>query len=233
MPIVVITGASQGLGAAIAEAFAAEPDVHLALLARSEANLAQVAERCRVLGAQVQVFPCDVTDAEAVKRVADAIRKIWGAADVLVNNAGLFRSGAFLDTSLAEFEEQISVNLTSAFIVTQAFLPKMLAQKAGHVFFMASVASIRAYVGGASYCAAKHGLLGLARVVREECKPHGIRVTTLLPGATRTPSWDGVDVLDERLMHPQDVAQTLLAAWKLSGRAVMEEVILRPQLGDL
>ncbi len=233
MPTVVITGASQGIGQAIAEAFAAEPDARLALVSRNEQKLNVVAEACRAKGAEAAVFLCDVTDIQAVDNTAAAIQTRWGVPDVLVNNAGMFQPGSILDTAPAVFREQVEVNLNSAFYVTHALLPAMVTEQRGHLFFMASVASIRAYPGGAAYCAAKHGLLGLARAVREETKNQGIRVTTLLAGATRTPSWDGTDLPDERFMPAEDIARTVLDLWKLSDRTVVEEILLRPQEGDL
>ena len=163
----------------------------------------------------------------------NAVKTQWGVPDILINNAGLFQPGNLLDMDPASFREQMDVNLTSAFLVTRAFLPDLVAQGRGSLFFMASVASIRAYAGGAAYCAAKHGLLGLARCVREETKDSGIRVTTLLPGATFTPSWEGVDLPEERFMPASDIAQAVVDVYKLTDRTVVEEIILRPQLGDL
>ena len=233
MPIVVITGASQGIGQAVAEAFAQEPEARLALIARSQDKPDAVAAQCRARGAEAAVFPCDVTDDAAVHRTAAAILAQWGAPDVLVNNAGLFQPGAVRETTAELFRRQVAVNLTSAFVVTQAFLEAMVVRGRGHLFYMASVASIRAYEGAAGYCAAKHGLLGLARVVREETKTLGLRVTTLLPGATLTPSWDGVDLPEERFMPPVDIARALIDIYHLSDRTVVEEILLRPQLGDI
>ena len=247
MPTVVITGASQGIGATVAEAFASEADpaeislatagrgqaVRVALVSRSKNKLERVAARCRERGAEADVFPCDVTDDEAVSRTSGEILERWGAPDVLVNNAGAFQPGTLEETTPAAFREQIEVNLTSAFLVTRAFLAPMKARGRGHLFYMASVASIKAYPGGAAYGAAKHGLLGLARVVREETKEAGLRVTTLLPGATFTPSWEGTDLPEERFMSPTDVAQAVLDVYRLSSRTVVEEVVLRPQLGDV
>ncbi len=233
MPIVVITGASQGIGQAVAEAFAQEPEARLALVARSQDKLDAVAAQCRARGAEAAVFPCDVTDDAAVHRTAATILARWGAPDVLVNNAGLFQPGAVRETTAELFRRQVAVNLTSAFVVTQAFLEAMVAQGRGHLFYMASVASIRAYEGAAAYCAAKHGLLGLARVVREETKALGLRVTTLLPGATLTPSWDGVDLPEARFMPPEDIARALVDIYHLSDRTVVEEILLRPQPGDI
>ena len=230
---VVITGASQGIGAALAEAFAQEPGARVALLARSVDKLKAVAERCRAHGAEALVLPTNVTKEEAVQQAAQTVLDDWGAPDVLINNAGVFQPGSVSETPVQLFRHQVEVNLTSAFLVTQAFLPAMQAAGRGTIFFMGSVASIRAYAGGAAYCAAKHGLLGLARVVREETKALGVRVTTLLPGATLTPSWEGVDLPAERFMPPEDIARTVLDVYHLSDRTVVEEVLLRPQLGDI
>ena len=233
MPLFVITGASQGIGAAIAEVLAQEPEAHLALISRNREKLEQVASRCQAHGAIVGIFICDVTNEEAVDATAEAILDRWGVPDVLVNNAGLFQPGSVRDTPPEVFRAQVEVNLTSAFLVTQAFLEEMMAAGGGTIFFMASVASIRAYPGGAAYCAAKHGLLGLARAVREETKDTGVRVTALLPGATLTPSWDGVDLPEARFMPPEDIAHALVDIYHLTDRTVVEEVILRPQLGDI
>ena len=233
MPTILITGASQGIGRAVAEAFADEPEARIGLMARNEAKLNEVAKACRVRGAAAEVWPCDVTVDEEVFGVRDQVIEAWGVPDIVVNNAGLFEPGGLLEMDPLVFRRQIDVNLTSAFLVTHAFLKGMVERGSGMMFYMASVASIRAYAGGAAYCAAKHGLLGLARCVREETKESGIRVTTLLPGATFTPSWEGVDLPEERFMPASDIAQAVLDVYHLSDRTVVEELILRPQKGDL
>lgn len=233
VPVVVVTGASQGIGAAIARVFAKESAARLALVARQQDKLNAVAADCRAEGAEVLVLPCDVTDEAAVAAMARQVLDCWGAPDVLVNNAGQFRPAPLRETSIEKFRAQIEANLTSAFLVTQAFLEPMITRGQGHIFFMGSVASIRAYPGSVAYCAAKHGLLGLARVVREETRTLGLRVTVLLPGATYTPSWEGVDLPEARFMPAQDIARTVWALYHLSPRTVAEEIILRPQTGDL
>ncbi len=230
---IVITGASQGIGRSLALAFAAEPQARLALLSRNVAKLDRVAADCRALGAEADVFPCDVTDEEAVHKTAAAVLARWGAPGVLANVAGAFEPGGFRTMKLTRFREQIETNLTSAFLVTQAFIEPMIENGGGHIFFMGSVASIQGYPGGAAYCAAKHGLLGLARVVRAETLDKGVRVTSILPGATLTPSWGQTDLPAERFIPPESVAEATVAAWKLSERAVVEEILIRPQLGDI
>jgi len=233
VPHFLVTGASQGIGAAVARAFAAVPDAHISLLARRQDALESVADDCRTLGANASVHPCDVTDEAAIGRVSHEIIGRFGAPDVLVNNAGSFQPGDLANTTAEAFRAQIDINLTSAFLVTRAFLPSMLEAGRGTVFFLASVASIRAYPGGLAYCAAKHGFLGLARGVRDETRERGLRVTAILPGATRTPSWDGADIPASRFMPAEDVARAIIDVYYLSDRTVVEELLLRPQLGDL
>lgn len=233
MPTFLVTGASQGIGKAIAEALAREPAAHVAVVARNTENLKQVAGRCQELGAKASIFPCDVTDAAAVAAMGAAVHDDMGVPDLVVNNAGLFKPGSLYEIGIDAFRAQVDVNLTSAFLVTKAFLNSMTARGSGMFVFMASVASLRAYPGGAAYCAAKHGLLGLARSVREETRDKGLRVTTLLPGATFTPSWEGVDLPEERFMPASDIAQAVVDAYHLSERSVVEELVIRPQLGDL
>ena len=233
MPVFLVTGASQGIGRAVAEALAKEPAAHVALVARNVENLKEVAQHCQELGAKASIFPCDVTDAAAVAAMGAEVHDDVGAPDLVVNNAGLFKPGSLYETGIDAFRAQVDVNLTSAFLVTKAFLNGMTARGSGMFVFMASVASLRAYPGGAAYCAAKHGLLGFARCVREETRDKGLRVTTLLPGATFTPSWEGVDLPEERFMPASDIAQAVLDCYHLSERSVVEEIVIRPQLGDL
>jgi len=231
--IAVVTGASQGIGQAIAEEFAARNDAKVALVARTESKLRTVAEACRAHGGTPLVVPTDVTNDAAVAHMAETVTGEWGVPDVLVNNAGAFTYAPLDDLTLDGFRDQIDINLTGAFAVTQAFLPAMRERESGHLFFMGSVASIMAYPGNAGYCAAKHGLRGLARVVREETKVEGVRVTTVLPGATDTPTWEGADIPSDRFMAPADVAQSVVDAYHLSDRTVLEELLLRPQEGDV
>ncbi|MAQ92868.1 MAG: oxidoreductase [Rhodothermaceae bacterium] len=232
MSLVLVTGASRGIGAAVAEAFAARGD-RLALVARDADALAEVARRCTEAGGEARVFVCDVTDGAAVDALATSVRDWAGTPDAVVNNAGLFEPGGILETSPEAFRRQMEVNVVSAFLVTRAFLAAMRARGSGRILMMGSVASIRGYPGGAAYGAAKHALLGLARSVRQEMLGTGVSVTTLLPGATRTGSWDGTDLPDDRFMPPEDIARVAVEVATLSGRTVVEEVLLRPDAGDI
>ncbi|MBI4625334.1 MAG: SDR family oxidoreductase [Verrucomicrobia bacterium] len=241
-PVVLITGASQGIGAAIAKMFAREVrGVRLALVARNERNLAAVARACAKpgpstrlrAGVTAEIFPCDVSDEAAVTAMAAAVTRRYGPVDVLINNAGAFAMAPFAETKVADFDRMVATNLRSAFLVTRAFLPAMLKRRRGDIFFMSSIAGLGAYPNAAAYCAAKFGVTGLAKVLRAETKNAGIRVCCVHPGATWSPSWVGSGVAEERIMPAEDVARAFLDVWRLSRRTVVEEIVLRPQLGDV
>jgi short-subunit dehydrogenase len=234
-PIIVVTGASQGIGAAIARVFAKElRGSRLALVARSEGKLRRVAGACERDGAaEVRIYPCDVTEVAAVKGTARAILAEMGSPDVLVNNAGGFEAKPFVETSVETFDALIAMNLRSTFLVSKQFVPEMIKRRRGHIFNMSSIAGLDAYPNSSAYCAAKFGVLGLSKVLREELKPHGVRVTVICPGATYSPSWSDSGVKEERLMPAEDVARAFLDIYRMSRRTVVEDVVLRPQLGDL
>jgi NAD(P)-dependent dehydrogenase (short-subunit alcohol dehydrogenase family) len=230
--VAVVTGASQGIGKAVALVLSTLPGMRLALVSRRPDVLESIAAGCRENGAEATVFACDVTDAGAVAGMEGEVLATLGTPTLVVNNAGVFLPGGLQDTSADDFRTMMAVNLESAFHVSRAFAEAMVQRGSGHFVFLGSVASVRGYPGGLAYCAAKHGVLGLARTMREEFKPSGIRVTTLLPGATWTPSWDGAGIPEDRMMPADDIARTVLDVYRMEG-SVVEEVLLRPQLGDL
>ncbi len=237
-PVVLITGASQGIGEAIAQVFAQEVrGVQLALVARNEKKLKTVARACakRAGGgaAAVEIFACDVSDEASVAAMTAAVTERFGVVDVLINNAGAFAMAPFLETSVAEFDRMVATNLRSAFLVTRALVPAMVKRKRGDVFFMSSIAGLEAYPQSAAYCAAKFGVTGLAKVVRAETKAVGVRVCCVHPGATWSPSWSASGVAPERIMPAADVARAFLDVYRLTRTTVVEEIVLRPQLGDL
>jgi NADP-dependent 3-hydroxy acid dehydrogenase YdfG len=235
-PLVLITGASQGIGAAIARVFAQEvTGVKLALVARNEKNLRAVARECTKAGRKVavEIFVCDVSDEASVQTMAAQVTKRFGPVDVLINNAGKYVGSPFAKTTVAMFDEMVSSNLRSAFLVSRAFLPAMTKRKRGDIFFMSSIAGLGAYPGGAGYCAAKFGVTGLAKVLRTETKKTGVRVCCVFPGATFSPSWAKSGVARERLMPSEDVARSFLDVYRLSRNTVVEEIILRPHGGDI
>jgi len=232
--VVLLTGASQGIGAAIARAFAREiPGLRLALVARSTAKLRAVAAECIRFGAEAEAFTADVSDEGAVEALRLAVEQRFRRVDVLINNAGAFVPSAFLETTVAAFDASIAANLRSQFLVARAFVPGMVERKRGDVFNMSSIAGLQAYPSSTAYCAAKFGVTGLTKVMRAELRPLGVRVCAVYPGATVSPSWAGSGVAPGRMMPAEDVAQAFVDIYRLSRRTVVEEIVLRPQAGDI
>jgi NADP-dependent 3-hydroxy acid dehydrogenase YdfG len=233
-PVVLITGASQGIGAAIAKTFAREiRGVRLALVARNERNLASVVRACARLGAAAVAFTCDVSDEESVATLSSSVAQKWGAVDVLINNAGRFSGAPFTEMSVADFDGLIATNLRSVFLVSRAFAPGMIARGQGDIFNMSSIAGLIAYPGGAGYSAAKFGVSGLSKVMRAELRDKGVRVCCVYPGATVSPSWKGSGVDEARMMPTGDVARAFFDIYRLTRKTVVEEIVLRPQRGDV
>ncbi len=231
---VVITGATKGIGRAIAEKFASE-GTNLAICSRNLAELEAFQNQLTQQhpGCEVLIRQTDVSKKEEVLGFGRFIVNHWSKIDILVNNAGVFLSGAIHQEPDGQLEQQIETNLYSAYYLTRALLPNMLANQQGHIFNLCSIASFMAYPNGGSYSISKFALLGFSKVLREELKDKGIRVTALLPGATWSASWDGADLPEERLMPAKDIASAVWNAWQMSNSTVVEEIILRPQLGDL
>lgn len=230
----IITGSSKGIGRAIVEKLVAE-GFNVAINSRSEDDLKAFEVELKKINPDVEVLwkATDVSKKAEVLAFADLVKSKWQQVDMLVNNAGIFKPGMLAEEEENTLESQIETNLYSAYHLTRAILPLMLPQKSGHIFNMCSIASKVAYPNGGSYSISKFALLGFSKVLREEMKEKGLRVTALLPGATWSNSWAGVDLPHERLMEAKDIANTLWAAYQLGDSAVIEEVVIRPQLGDL
>jgi short-subunit dehydrogenase len=234
MKNIIVTGASKGIGRAIVLKFASE-GFAVAACARQEADLKKLeAEVSAIAPDFSHIFmPCDMSDQMQVKQFADKVRDTWDTINILVNNAGTFIPGQVINEAEGVLEKLISTNLYSAYHMTRALVPGMIATRNGHIFNMCSVASLHAYANGGSYSISKFALLGLSRALREELKPYGISVTSLMPGATLTDSWAGVDLPESRFMKADDIAKLIFDIYHLSDSTVVEEVILRPVLGDL
>jgi short-subunit dehydrogenase len=230
---VVITGATKGIGFAIAEKFASN-GYDLVVCARSSDELNAMAEDfTKRYGINFQYQPVDMSLKYEVQQFGNWIIDQGIVPDVLINNAGSFIPGSVHSEEDGVLENMISVNLYSAYHFTRALLPAMMKAKQGHIFNMCSIASLNAYANGGSYSISKFALLGFSKNLREEMKPFGIKVTAVSPGATMSNSWDGVDIDPNRIMEAKDIAEMIYAASKLSPMAVVEDIILRPQSGDL
>lgn len=231
---VVITGASKGIGKAIATGFAAA-GAHLFLCARNEVDLYNT-----VAGLQVQypdstinAQPADMSKKDAVQKFGQWVLSKAGTIDVVVNNAGKFMPGSIYNEVDGLLEQIMDINVYSAYHLTRVFLPSMMNAKQGHIFNLCSIASLQAYPNGGSYSISKFALAGFSKNLREELKPYNIKVTAVYPGAVMTASWGDFDNGTQRIMEAADIAAMIIAATKLSAQAVVEDIVIRPQLGDL
>lgn len=230
----VITGASRGIGKATARIFALN-GYDLFLSSKNEENLLQTIEELKKDFENISVDgkAFDLSSKKQVQLFGEWVGTSADMIDVLVNNAGNFIQGNVSDEPDGTLEEMISVNLYSAYHLTRTLLPKMKAAKAGHIFTLCSIASLAAYPNGGSYSISKFALFGFTKNLRRELQPHGIKVTAIISGAAYTDSWKESGVSEQRLMEADDIAKVIYDATLLSPQAVVEEIIIRPQLGDL
>lgn len=232
--LIVVTGATKGIGRAILEKFATE-DFDIVANARTQANLdsLKVDFEKNFPKSNCYVFAADMADKSQVGEFAKFVIGLNRRIDVLVNNAGYFTPGEICTEPDGTLEDMVNANLYSAYYTTRCLVPSMKEEKQGHIFNICSIASFMAYPNGGSYAIAKHAMLGFSKCLREELKEHGIRVTSVMPGATKTASWANTDLPDERFMPSEDIAETVYSAYSLSKRSVVEEIVIRPQLGDI
>ena len=231
---IIITGATKGIGRAIAEKFASQ-GFNVAICSRNNDDLKafKTAFQSKYPGIEVLTKVADMRKKKDVLAFAGFIQKNWQEVDVLVNNAGLFIPGEITREAEGALEMMVETNLYSAYHLTRALLPIMINKGSGHIFNMCSIASLIAYPNGGSYSISKFALLGFSKVLREELKTKGIKVTSIMPGATWSASWAGADFAESRLMQADDIAIAAWSAWTMSPAAVVEEIVVRPQLGDL
>jgi short-subunit dehydrogenase len=231
---VIITGASRGLGLAMAEAFAKEGH-DLYLTSRSEVNL------YHALASLQARFPDQIIKAKAFDiglrtGAVEFGQWVLGSAvetDILINNAGIFEPGRVIDEPEGQMEKMLNTNFLSAYYVTRVLLPSMMERKSGHIFNMSSIAALQAYPNGGSYSISKFALTGFSKNLREELKPYSIKVTCVYPGAVYTDSWAAAGISPGRIMKATDIADTVVQISKLSPQAVVEDLVIRPLLGDL
>ncbi len=226
----VITGATKGIGWAIAQAFAAG-GFHLAVAARSKEELRSFRQSFREYFPETEVLAirADMGRKEEAKAFAREILEAFPQVDVLVNNAGLYLEDDITEEEDYTLEQMMAVNLFGPYYLTKALLPAMKKRRRGHIFNICSVASLQPQPDKGAYSVTKFALLGFTKALRLELKDHGVRVTAVLPGATWTSSWEGTGADEDSLMRPEDVALAVWNAWSMSRASVVEEIVMRPQ----
>lgn len=232
--LIVVTGGTKGIGKAIIERFALA-GFDIVTCARNEKDLNKLKAELqqKFNGINVFTFKADMSKKSEIHDFSVFIKQLNHDVEVLVNNAGFFIPGEVHCEPDGQLEKMIEANLYSAYYMTRGLIEGMKERKQGHIFNICSVASIKAYTDGGSYGIAKHALLGFSKNLREEMKTHGVRVTSVMPGATYTDSWAASGLPEERFMKVEDIAEMIFVAHTISKHSVVEELLIRPQLGDI
>lgn len=229
----IITGATKGIGKKIAETFAKQ-GFDIAFCSRTKSDVEDFESYLKNnYGIHCKGFVCDVSQKQEIEHFGKQALSFLGGCNVLVNNAGIFQPGSIIEEEVGVFENQMAINLNAAYYLSRVVVPHMKKENRPHIFNMCSIASVKAYPNGASYCISKHAMLGLTRVLREELKPDLIGVTAVMPGATLTESWGDTDLPASRFMSPQDIASAIYAAYTINEHTVIEELLMRPLDGDI
>ena len=225
----LVTGASKGIGKAIAAALA-EEGARVLLNARGESDLQATAEELRGKGAEVETLAGDVGDEEVADRLIKTVVDRWGRLDILVNNAGVGRRGPFEELDAETFDMLFRTNVRGPFLLMKAAAAQMKQQGGGSMVSIASLAGVNPVPGHAVYAATKWALIGLSRSVFAELRKHNVRMLIVEPGSTLT-DFEGAEEKKkkaDRIPHPEDVAQIVVASLALPERACISEIEIRP-----
>jgi NAD(P)-dependent dehydrogenase (short-subunit alcohol dehydrogenase family) len=231
--LALVTGATRGIGLAIARALAAE-HCNLILTGRDQTALKKVSRELASTKIKILAHPCDLRDPQSIADLFRALRRQFKRLDILINNAGIAHANHTVDKlPLDLWKNVIDTNLTGTFLVTQAALPLM--NRGATIVNNLSVVATRVFAESAAYAASKHGTLGLTNTLREELRPRGIRVIALLPGATNTEIWNSFwpEAPRKKMMSPATIAAAVLNAILLPPNATVETLEILPTRGVL
>jgi NAD(P)-dependent dehydrogenase (short-subunit alcohol dehydrogenase family) len=231
--VILVTGAGSGLGEATAHVFASA-GYAVACVDIDGTGIDRVCNDLVARDHQAIAIQGDVSDEAAVAAAVDRTVRELGRLDVVVNNAAVDHTVSVADMSVAQWDQVVGVNLRGPFLFAKAAWPIMVEQNYGHILNIASTAATRAWGNAAAYHASKWGIVGFGRGLGVEGRPHGIRVTTIIPGGMRTHFFDrfvdqGIPMPDEaNLPDPANVAQTMLFAVNMPPGSALQEVIVTP-----
>ncbi len=232
--LALITGASRGIGRAIALSLASN-NYNLVLCARSVNDLEALRDELKRIHPRGHFYliHADCAEPAGLKTIADITTRENLEVDVLVNNAGLYLPGGFLNEDENALEQQMQLNVYAPHFLCKHFGKQMAGRGRGHIFNICSIASVRPVATASSYTVTKFALLGLTNVLRLELADKGVHVTAVLPGSTLTSSWEGTDIDPARFVKPEDVAKAILACLQMSDSANVDELLIRPLPGDI
>ena len=232
--LLVITGGSKGIGRSIILKFA-KMNFDIITCSRNLDDLSKLKEDVNKESKSVSVnfIQSDLSKENECQNFIDYVKSFKRNLDLLVNNVGIFSPGKIYNEDEGILKRMINTNLYSNYHISRGLIPSMLSRKKGHIFNICSIASKIAYSNGGSYCVSKFALYGMSLCLREELKDKGIKVTSVLPGATLTSSWDGSEFDKNRFVQPNDIAESIFSIYNMSSGSTVEEIIIRPQLGDI
>jgi len=221
----LVTGAGKGIGRALAIALAQE-GANVGLIARTEADLQNVAEELKSFNVRTAIATADVSAIDSVNQAVQKISAELGAIDILINNAGISTFGSFMELEPARWEEIVKVNLFGVYYMTRAVLPEMIARQTGDIVNISSTAGQRGAAVTSAYSASKFGLIGLSESLMQEVRKHNIRVTTLTPSTVATDMAKDLKLTDgnpDKVMQPEDLAELVVSQLKLNRRVFVKE----------
>jgi len=232
--IVLVTGASSGIGEAVARHLAANRYT-VVLTARRREKLIALEKEMIDKGQRAVAIPGDLCDEKEARAVVAEALKTFGTVHALVHSAGLFHMGPVQETSAERFRAVMDTNLTSLFFLVKHLLPHLQRQAHGHVVALSSIMGKQVFAGETAYCASKWGLMGFLGALREEVRAHNIQVTALCPGAVRTPSWDSFPgpIPEDRILAPETVAEAVRYILEQPAAACVDELVLTPTRGPI
>ena len=228
--LVVVTGGSRGIGLAIVEKFS-ELGYAIALCSRNKENLDRVKNNFE--GKRIFTFAADLSKKSEVEKFGNFVLNLNIPIVCLINNAGVFIQGKIFEEPEENLTTQLETNLLSAYYLTRMLIGNLKDQKSSHIFNISSIAGVQAYPQSGSYSISKFALQGFSKSIREELKNTSVKVSTIIPGATYTDSWKGAGLPETRFIQAKDIAEIISTTFNLSKSTVVEEIVLRPQLGDI
>lgn len=229
----LITGATKGMGLAIAEKFAA-CGCNLLLSARNGEALETLKIRLQEShpGITVQHFACDFGHPEQLTQLIHWVKEQIHDVDILVNNVGIFRPVSLLNESDEDFDLQMRINYHTPHRLSRSIARAMCKNRKGHIFNISSIASREPVSSASTYTVTKYAVRGLTQVLRDEVRPHGVKVTEIIPGSTLTASWEGTTVSADQFILPTDIATAIVMCLQLSTGAHVDEIVIKPQYGN-
>jgi len=230
---ILITGSTKGIGNAIASKFAAN-QYNLILIARSDKDLQdQKKNLLEQFDIDILCISADMSEKKQVQKIVDQLRELNITPDIIVNNIGIYQPSTIFDEDDILMEKMMNINYYSGYYLTKTLLPSMLERNSGHIFSICSVANINPVKQAFAYTISKYAVYGFIKTLRESLVETEIKTTAIIPGSTLTDSWDGTTVESERFIMADDIAETIFMAANLSKGACLEEIIIRPQHGQI